>query len=333
MIVDSAWYHDGVRHPLDFTPEALRRVREEARSTCAVGEDPTGFVWVGLHEPDHTEMADLEEIFGLHPLAVEDSLTRHQRPKVEPYDDMLFMVVKTLWYVDAIDEVETGQVSLFIGPDFVVTVRQGEGVELAGVRHDLERKTHLHGHGPSAVVYSVCDRIVDGYELVASELETDVDEVEESVFSPGRTHDSRRIYVLKREIAEFRRAVLPLRTPMQRFAATSYPYLHEGSGTFFRDIADHVVRVAEAVETLDQLLSTAFEAHLALITVEQNEDMRRISAWVAIAAVATMVAGIYGMNFVSMPELAWRFGYAWALSLMVVPGVVLYRIFKRSGWL
>ena len=180
-------------------------------------------MWVGLHEPDHAEMSDLEEIFGLHPLAVEDSLSRHQRPKVEPYDDMLFMVVKTLWYVDARDEVETGQVSMFIGSDFVVTVRQGEGVELAGVRHDLERKTHLHGHGPSAVVYSVCDRIVDGYEEVAAELETDVDEVEASVFSPGRTHDSRRIYVLKREIAEFRRAVLPLRTPdaaLRRHAPT-----------------------------------------------------------------------------------------------------------------
>lgn len=333
MIVDSAWYADGVRRPLDFTPAALRAVRAEARAACGEGEDPKGFVWVGLHEPDHAEMADLEAIFGLHPLAVEDSLSRHQRPKVETYDDMLFMVVKTLWYVDARDEVETGQVSMFIGSDFVVTVRQGEGVELSGVRHDLERKTHLHGHGPSAVVYSVCDRIVDGYEEVASELETDVDEVEASVFSPGRTHDSRRIYVLKREIAEFRRAVLPLRTPMQRFAATSYPYLHEESGTFFRDIADHVVRVAEAVETLDQLLSTAFEAHLALITVEQNEDMRRISAWVAIAAVGTLVAGIYGMNFSDMPELGWRFGYAWALGLMVVPGLVLYRFFKKSGWL
>ena len=333
MIVDSAWYRDGVRRPLEFTPAALRGVRAEARAACGDGEQPEGFVWVGLHEPDHAEMADLAEIFGLHPLAVEDSLSRHQRPKVEPYDDMLFMVVKTLWYVDARDEVETGQVSMFIGADFVVTIRQGEGVELSGVRHDLERKTHLHGHGPSAVVYSVCDRIVDGYEEVASELETDVDEVEESVFSPGRTQDSRRIYVLKREIAEFRRAVQPLRTPMQRFAATSYPYLHEESGTFFRDIADHVVRVAEAVETLDQLLSTAFEAHLALITVEQNEDMRRISAWVAIAAVGTLVAGIYGMNFTDMPELGWRFGYAWALALMVVPGVVLYRIFKRSGWL
>lgn len=329
MIVDSAWYRDGVRHPLDFDEEALRQLRWRFDREA----DNDGFVWVGLRDPEPAEMQRLADVFDLHPLAVEDALSAHQRPKVEPYDDMLFVVIKTLWYVDERDEVETGQVSMFIGHDFVVTVRQGEGLGLAGVRQDLEERTHLHGHGPSAVVYSVCDRIVDGYEEVAAELEKDVDEVEESVFSPGRTQDSRRIYVLKREIAEFRRAVHPLRVPMQRFAATSYPHLHEDSGTFFRDIADHVVRVSEAVDELDQLLSAAFEAHLALINVAQNEDMRRISAWVAIAAVGTLVAGVYGMNFQDMPELGWRFGYAWALALMVVPGVVLYRIFRRSGWL
>jgi magnesium transporter len=325
MIVDSALYRGGLRHALELEGDVPARIRAD----CEVGD----FVWVGLHEPDSEEMQRLGTMFGLHPLAVEDALTRRQRPKVEPYDDMLFLVVKTLWYVDERDEVETGQVSMFLGPDFVLTVRQGAGVELASVRHDLERKSHLLEHGPTAVVYSICDRVVDGYEHVAAELDADVDEVEASVFSPERTHDSQRIYVLKREIAEVRRAVQPLREPMHRFAATAYPFLHEGSAPFFRDIDDHVSRVAEAVENLDSLLSTAFEAHLARIQVQQNEDMRKISAWVAIAGVCTLVAGVYGMNFEFMPELEWRFGYLWAWALMVVSSVLLYRQFKRSGWL
>jgi magnesium transporter len=325
MIVDSALYSRGRRHEVELDETALKRLREQ---------DVDGaFIWVGLHEPDAAEMERMRKVFGLHHLAVEDSLTRHQRPKVEPYDDMLFLVLKTLWYVDARDEVETGQVSMFIGPDYVVTVRQGSGVELSGVRQDLEHRSHLLGHGPSAVVYSVCDRVVDGYEEVAAELETDVDEVEESVFSPGRSRDSRRIYVLKRELLEMRRAVHPLRLPMRRFAAVSYDLLHEDSGTFFRDIADHVTRVAENVDSLDALLSTALDAHLARISVEQNEDMRRISAWVAIAAVGTLVAGVYGMNFEHMPELGWRYGYAYAWGIMLAASLVLYRIFKRSGWL
>jgi len=325
MIVDSALYQDGKRHPVDLSD--VPAVRER------ISDSEASFVWVGLHEPDEDEMGTMAKAFGLHPLAVEDSLSDHQRPKVEPYDDMLFLVIKTLWYVDERDEVETGQVSMFIGPDFVVTVRQGSGVELSGVRNDLEQRAHLLEHGPSAVVYSVCDRIVDGYEDVGRELEIDVDEVEASVFSPGRTHDSRRIYVLKREIAEVRRAVHPLRVPMQRFAAATYPYIHDDAGTFFRDIADHVARMADTVENLDLLLSTAFEAHLARISVEQNEDMRKISAWVAIAAVGTLVAGIYGMNFEDMPELRWHLGYPAALGLMLVLSALLYRLFKKSGWL
>jgi magnesium transporter len=325
MIVDSALYSRGERHEVTLDDDVLSRFR----ASCQEGD----FIWVGMHEPDEQQMADMAKIFGLHQLAVEDAMTRRQRPKVEPYDDMLFVVLKTLWYVDERDEVETGQVAMFIGSDFVVTVRQGAGVELSSVRHDLEDQPHLHGHGPSAVAYSVADRIVDGYEAVAGELETDVDEVEASVFSPERTQDSQRIYVLKREIAEVRRAVHPLRAPMQRFSVTSYPFLHEASGTFFRDIADHVSRVAEVVDSLDSLLSTAFEAHLARIQVQQNEDMRKISAWVAIAGVCTLVAGVYGMNFEHMPELRWDFGYGFALLVMLGSSVVLYRLFKRSGWL
>ena len=328
MIVDTALYRRGARIPVELGPATLERLRAEEGS-C----EEKGFIWVGLHEPQADEMRRISAIFGLHPLAVEDSLTRRQRPKVEPYDNLLFLVVKTLWYVDERDEVETGQVSMFIGPDFVVTIRQGAGVELSGVRHDLEDRAHLLDHGPSAVVYSICDRVVDAYESVAGELQVDADEVEASVFSEQRTQDSKRIYVLKREIAEVRRAVQPLTAPMQRFAATAFPFVHPDSSPFFRDIADHLVRVNEVVDHLDNLLSTAFEAHNTRIQVQQNEDMRKISAWVAIAAVGTLIAGNYGMNFEHMPELGWRFGYLWALGLMIGSSLLLYRLFKRSGWL
>ena len=325
MIVDCARYRRGRRQPV--APETLDLAR--LRNGSHAGD----FLWMGLHEPDAAEMRKVTAMFDLHPLAVEDSLTDHQRPKVEPYDDMLFLVLKTLWYVDERDEVGTGQVSVFLGRDFVVTVRQGSGVSLSSVRADLEAREHLLGFGPAAVAYAVCDRIVDGYEEVAGELETDVDEVEASVFSPQRTQDTQRIYVLKREVAEVRRAVQPLRVPMQRFATATYPFVPPESAHFFRDVADHVTRVSEVIDTLDMLLSTAFDSQLARISVQQNEDMRKISSWVAIAAVGTLVAGIYGMNFEHMPELEWRFGYAWALGLMVAAGVVLHRVFKRSGWL
>ena len=326
MIVDSALYRGGARIPLSCDKADLREVR-------AATTDADDFVWVGMHEPSGEELDEVATAFSLHPLAVEDALHAHQRPKLERYDDGIFLVLKTLWYVDEDDAVETGEINLFVGRDFVISVRHGEGTELHSARLDLEKETAVLGHGPSAVVYTVCDRVVDGYEEVASQLEIDVDEVEESVFSPTRTHDSRRIYVLKRELAEVRRAVSPLREPMKRFATGSVPAVTQEAAPFFRDVSDHLARVADTVDTLDGLLSTAFDAHLARITVEQNEDMRKISAWVAIAAVGTLIAGIYGMNFTHMPELHWRYGYGFALALMVVPGIVLYRLFKKSGWL
>jgi magnesium transporter len=324
MIVDCAVYREGERRPLELADDSLTELR-------AGGKDE--FIWLGMHEPDAAEMRRVAGVFGLHPLAVEDSLTQRQRPKVEPYDDMLFLVLKTLWYVDETDQVESGQVAIFLGPDFVVTVRQGEGVELGSVRADLEDRSHLLCHGPSAVVYSVTDRIVDGHEEVVDELDTDVDEVEEAVFSTDSSPNPRRIYILKRELAEVRHAVHPIRLPMQKFAATGYPFLHPDSAPFFRDISDHVTRVSENVDRLDLLLSTAFDAYTARIQTQQNEDMRKISAWVALAAVGTLVAGVYGMNFDHMPELGWRLGYPGALLLMVGLAMLLYWRFKKSGWL
>jgi len=326
MIVDSALYRDGVRIPLPCDKDDLDEVRA---ATNREGD----FLWVGLHEPSGEELDRVAEAFSLHPLAVEDALHAHQRPKLERYEDGIFLVLKTLWYVDEEDAVETGEINLFVGPDYVVSVRHGEGTELHSARLDLETKASVLGHGPSAVVYTICDRVVDGYEDVAHQLEIDVDEVEESVFSPVRTHDSRRIYVLKRELSEVRRAVNPLREPMKRFATGSVPLVTQAAAPFFRDVADHLTRVSDAVETLDNLLSTAFDAHIARIGVEQNEDMRKISAWVAIAAVGTLVAGVYGMNFEHMPELHWHYGYFFALALMLGSSVVLYKLFKKSGWL
>jgi magnesium transporter len=326
VIVDSAVYRSGKRIVDDLPPSELGRVRKLAT-------EPGDFVWVGLHEPSEEELATVAEEFGLHPLAVEDAFSAHQRPKLERYEHTLFLTVKTLWYVDADDAVETGEINMFVGDDFVITVRHGSGSELHSARRDLEAKSAVLTHGPSAVVYAVCDRVVDGYLAVMSSLEEDVDEVETSVFSPQRTNDSARIYTLKREIGEARRAVFPLRDPMRRFATGAVPGIDELSAPFFRDVLDHLNRVAETVDGLDQLLSTAFDAHLAQISVQQNEDMRKISAGAAIVVVPTLIAGVYGMNFHHMPELSWTFGYPYAILLMASACFLLWLWFKRSGWL
>jgi magnesium transporter len=326
MIVDSAVYRQGRRVEDDLAAGDLASIRKLAK-------EPGDFVWVGLHEPNEEELATVRNEFDLHPLAVEDAYHAHQRPKLERYEHTLFLTLKSLWYVDEDDAVETGEINMFVGPDFVITVRHGSGSELHSARRDLEAKSAVLTHGPSAVVYAVCDRVVDGYLSVMDSLEEDVDEVETSVFSPQRTNDSARIYTLKREIAEARRAVLPLREPMRRFATGAVPGIDENSAPFFRDVLDHLTRAAETVDGLDQLLSTAFDAHIAQISVQQNEDMRKISAGAAIVVVPTLIAGVYGMNFHHMPELAWTYGYPYAIALMAAAVVLLWMWFKHSGWL
>jgi magnesium transporter len=326
VIVDSAVYRHGKRIVDDVPAADLGRLRKLAT-------EPDDFIWVGLHEPSQEELATVEEEFGLHPLAIEDAFTAHQRPKLDRYEDTLFLTLKSLWYVDEHDAVETGEINMFVGSDFIITVRHGSGSELHSARRDLEAKAVALHHGTSGVVYAVCDRVVDGYLAVITALEEDVDEVEASVFSPQRTRDSARIYTLKREIAETRRAVLPLREPMRRFATGAIPEIAEGSAPFFRDVLDHLNQAAEIVDGLDQLLSTAFDAHVAQISMQQNEDMRKISAGAAIVVVPTLIAGIYGMNFVHMPELGWHYGYAYAMGLMAAAIVVLWVWFKHSGWL
>ncbi len=327
MIVDNALYHRGQRVPLGDDPA------DQSLGSARVPCDPGDFQWIGIHDPSPDELDLIARTFDLHPLAVEDAGDSHQRPKLERYGDTLFLVLKTLWYVDEEDAVETGEINMFVGHDFVVTVRHGQGIDLGASRRDLEHRAKVLEHGPMAVLYAICDRVVDEYEKVGEALEEDVDEVEASVFSEARTNDSNRIYVLKREIAEVRRAVMPLREPMRKFAMGVDDRITPETATYFRDVSDHLHRVSEVVDNLDVLLSTAFDAHLARISVQQNEDMRKISAGAALIVVPTLIAGIYGMNFDHMPELHWGYGYPFALLLMVGVSVGLFAWFKKSGWL
>ena len=324
MIVDCGVYAGGERQDLPRDPETVAK---------AIDDDGRCFGWVGLHEPSAEEMHRVQELFDLHPLAVEDSLKPHQRPKVERFGESIVVVLRTLWYVDEGDAVETGQVSVFVGKRYVVTVRHGEGAPLATARHELEERASILGHGPAAVLWAICDSVVDGYETVAEAVEVDVDEVETSVFSSERTSDAERIYTLKREVLEMLRAIVPLREPIGSFARAEIPLISAQAAPFFRDVADHVNRVADQTEGLDALLSSALSAHLARVSVQQNDDMRRITAWVAIAAVPTALAGIYGMNFDNMPELRWYYGYFACLALMAAVCGVMYAGFRRAGWL
>ncbi|RKT03828.1 magnesium transporter [Streptomyces sp. 3211.6] len=327
VIVDCAMYRDGRRSeaPGDLS-EALAQAR-------AVGD---AFLWIGMYEPTEEEFAHVSHEFGLHRLAVEDALTAHQRPKLEVYDDSLFVVLKPVMYDDDADTVTTGELMLFIGDSFVVTVRHGEGAALAAVRRRLEHEPGVLRHGPTAVLYAVSDAVVDHYIEVAAELQADLEELEAEVFAPNVTdtkNTAARIYGFKRQVLEFRRATSPLLQPMDRLAFGDVPFVHDHARPFFRDVADHLTKANEYVEGLDRLLSDALAAHLAQMGVRQNDDMRKISAWAAMAAVPTMVAGIYGMNFDHMPELREWWGYPVVLLLMVGLCLGLHRMFKRRGWL
>lgn len=326
-IIDCAVYIEGERIDATNLVDAVRLTREEGRS----GQR---FVWVGLHEPAADELAQLAEVFGLHPLAVEDAVHAHQRPKLERYDDTLFAVFKTVHYVGGpAQAVATGEVMVFLGHDFVVTVRHGQHRALGPVRRELEDSYDLLALGPAAVLHAVADRIVDDYLAVSDALQGDIDEVESSVFSPERTHDTERIYQLKRDLIEVKRAVTPLAEPLRQLASRTYAAVPGEIREYFRNVEDHLARVREQVASFDELLTTVLQANLSQVTVAESEDMRKISAWVAILAVPTAVSAVYGMNFEYMPELQWRFGYP--LVLLFIAGVcgALYRGFRRNGWL
>ncbi|MGW5732386.1 MULTISPECIES: magnesium and cobalt transport protein CorA [Streptomyces] len=335
-VVDCAVYRDGRRAACDdtLTPhEAMLQVRRDG-----------GFAWIGLHEPTEAEFSGIAAEFGLHPLAVEDAVHAHQRPKLERYDDTLFTVFKTIHYVEhaeltATSEiVETGEVMCFTGRDFFITVRHGGHGSLRGLRRRLQEEPELLAKGPSAVLHTIADHVVDGYLAVADAMQDDIDDVETEVFSaPGkgtsRGVDAGRIYQLKREVLEFKRAVSPLLRPMLLLSERPMRLVDPDIQKYFRDVADHLARVQEQVVGFDELLNSILQANLAQAAVAQNEDMRKITSWAAIIAVPTAVCGVYGMNFDHMPELHWRFGYPMVLALIAGACWTIHRTLKRNGWL
>jgi magnesium transporter len=299
-----------------------------------------GFVWLGLYEPSESELGAIAASYGLHPLAVEDAVYAHQRPKLDHYDDGIFMVLKTATYVEheqltaTSEVVETGEIMVFLGANYVITVRHGDHGALTDLRRSLEEQRELLCLGPSAVLYAVADHVVDDFVEVAAAVEDDVDELEGSVFSSTRTPDDiGRLYQLKRELMSLRKAVSPLEVPLQKLANRQVDVVPEAMRSYFRDVEDHAIRVRDQVGGLDELLTSILQASLARTSQADNEDMRKISAWAGIIAVPTAIAGIYGMNFEYMPELDWRWGYPFVLLVILTACVLLYRGFKRNGWL
>ncbi len=332
-IVDCALYADGVRRggavPLDTALEAAQEAAEQ-QSQPAQSQP---FIWIGLHAPSAEELEAVAQKFDLHPLAVEDAVHAHQRPKLEVYGDTIFVVLKTVTYIDHQEVVDIGELMLFIGATFVVSVRHGDGRALSGIRDELEAAPERLRIGSAAVLHAVVDRVVDDYIDAAQQVAEDIDEIECDVFSGDRNDHAERIYKLKREVLSFSRSVKPLAEPLQRLASGRLPQIDATTAEYFGDVHDHLLRTADQVDGFSQLLNSILEANTSGVTMRQNEDMRKITAWVAILAWITMIAGIYGMNFEHMPELHWTFGYPMALGLMFLGSAVLYRLFRRNRWL
>jgi len=330
VIVDKAIYCDGVRETItgDIS-DAFNDAR--AKGDC--------FLWIGLHEPTQEEFDLITGEVKLHPLAVEDAIKAHQRPKLERYDDTLFVVLKPLLYVEETSDIEVGEINLFLGRDFVITVRHGKANPLDGVRRRTESDPALLATGPAGVLYAICDQVVDTYSLVAHEVEHDLIELERRVFSGEHTDVTEDIYSLKREVLEFRTAQDPL-VPVLEEIVKGRVELCLDAREQFRDVLDHLFRVDARVDEFNELLTSVLSAHLALVSREQsatamrqNADMRKISSWAALIAVPTMIAGVYGMNFDHMPELHWSLGYPLSLTVMAIAVVIVYRLLRRSGWL
>ncbi|QHC59433.1 magnesium/cobalt transporter CorA [Rathayibacter sp. VKM Ac-2760] len=337
-IVDNAVYVGGhrIRNPdsLEDTFELMR--------------DEHGMAWIGLYRPSREEVEAVAEEFGLHPLAVEDALSGHQRAKLERYDDGLFVVLRPARYVDSAETVVFGELHVFVGPDFVVTIRHADSPDLAAVRKRLEEDPQLLARGPEAVLYAILDQVVDEYAPVVQGVQGDVDEIEDQLFGDGQDDGlSERIYRLSREVIHFQRSVQPLTALLRELAEApdaapgadatlDHVELHRA----LRDVLDHTIRVTEAVDALRAILDKALTVHSTLVSrrqtetgLAQNDVVRKISSWAAILFAPTLVAGIYGMNFDEMPELHWRLGYPWAIGLMLVFGFALYAVFKRKKWL
>ena len=329
-VIDCAVYVDGKRLPGRFShADAVAEVRRRR----------DGFVWIGLYEPDEQQIQGIAETFGLHELAVEDAVTAHQRPKLDRYEETLFMVLKTVRYIEhespttANEIVETGEIMAFLGRNFIVTVRHGKHSGLTKLREEMEAEPERLRIGPAAVLHGIADRVVDSYLAVSESFENDIDVIETSVFAPRSPIGAEQMYLMKREILELRRAVMPLAVPLRRLAEGYTPLVPEQVRSYFRDVDDHLTTVSERVASFDELLTTLVDATLAKISLQQNTDMGKITAWAAIIAVPTMVVGVYGMNFDYMPELRWKYGYPMViLGILAICGV-LYRVFRRNRWL
>lgn len=336
-VVANAVYVGGTER---INPETLDQTFEIMRQRGGMG-------WIGLYRPERAEIDAVAAEFGLHPLAVEDATNGHQRAKLELYEDTLFLVLRPARYLDAEEKVEFGELHIFVGHDFVVTIRHAESPDLGIVRRRLEADPALLGAGPQAVLYALLDQVVDEYEPVVQGLENDIDEIEDELFG-GAPDVSRRIYELHREVIEFQRATQPLQVMLDSLLRGTEKYeVDPELGRSLRDVQDHVIRVVERVNTFRTLLQNALTVHSTLVAQRQNEEMtrmtetsltqneevKRISSWAAILFAPTLIASIYGMNFDVMPELHWTFGYPFALVLMLGMAGALYWVFKRNDWL
>jgi magnesium transporter len=336
-IVDNAIYVDGRRSADPSTLEETYQLLRERR----------GLAWIGLYRPTREEFASVAREFDLHRLAVEDAINAHQRPKLERYAATLFVVLRAASYVDDVEEVRFSELHVFVGREFVVTVRHGEAPELGKVRTRMEADPELLGQGTESILYAILDRVVDDYLPVVAGLENDVDEIETEVFG-GNPRVSQRVYELLREVIEFQRATRPLVGMLDALRAGTEKY---GVGVelqrYLRDVEDHARAVAERVEALRLLLQNILSVNLTLVSlqqneevsnltrvsIEQNEEVKKISAWAAILFAPTLIGTVYGMNFVHMPELEWTLGYPFALGLMALVCAVLYTVFRHRGWL
>jgi magnesium transporter len=324
MIVDCAVYVDGERRAGDLPVD---------HAVDACGDH--GFVWIGLFAPTEDEFALVREEFDLHPLAIEDAVHAHQRPKLEKYGDTLFMVLKTLRYDDERESVDVGEVLVFVGESFVISVRHGEPSPLHDVRLALEHKRDLLRCGPGTVLWAIADKVVDDYDPVVAGIDNDIEELERMIFSEEGSDAgaTERVYRLKREVIKLQRALGGLSAPFELLARAQFDLIDDDLSSYFRDVGDHVERQGGTADSFRDLLTSALQASLARAAVRQNDDVRRISAWAAIAAVPTAIAGIYGMNFEDMPELTWEFGYPLVLVVIIGLCSYLYWRFRRAGWL